>query len=302
MKKLLFFFALSFPLLGYAQTTALPLPIDMHYVYLNLYGQSCNYGINLIEADLGQYGQPGVTYYQEEIVAPMYCPLSTDFCPGSMMTEFVFSQVGNKWYRNDILWFDWDNQVGDSCKLDHTTLFDCIIVDIDTLIFADGIPRRQYHIVEATSGSELYMGGSLVPFSFIEGIGTNLMGLEFQDVETRQFLSCVYDKNGLQLMENEWYSPMYPGCCNVNSVSDFTTSSFSIFPSPAIDQTSLQFESAHIPQSIQIFNATGQLMHTEQVLGRMQMQVNVSEYANGIYTVRARFENGEEVSERLVVE
>jgi hypothetical protein len=43
-------------------------------------------------------------------------------------------------------------------------------------------------------------------------------------------------------------------------------------------------------------------MHTEQVLGRIQMQMNVSEYAKGIYTVRARFENGEEVSEKLVVE
>jgi hypothetical protein len=43
-------------------------------------------------------------------------------------------------------------------------------------------------------------------------------------------------------------------------------------------------------------------MLTENVLGRLQMQVNISEYAKGIYTVRGRFENGEEVSERLVVE
>ena len=43
-------------------------------------------------------------------------------------------------------------------------------------------------------------------------------------------------------------------------------------------------------------------LRSSQVLGRMQMQVNVSEYAKGIYTVRARFENGEEVSEKLVVE
>jgi hypothetical protein len=64
----------------------------------------------------------------------------------------------------------------------------------------------------------------------------------------------------------------------------------------------LQFESAHIPQIVQIFNATGQLMHTEKVFGRLQMQVNVSEYAKGIYIVRGRFENGEEVSEKLVVE
>jgi hypothetical protein len=91
-------------------------------------------------------------------------------------------------------------------------------------------------------------------------------------------------------------------CCTANSVNEFANSTFSIFPSPAIDQTSLQFESAHIPQDIQIFNATGQLMHTEKVLGRLQMQVNISNFATGIYIVRASFENGEEVNERLVVE
>ena len=92
------------------------------------------------------------------------------------------------------------------------------------------------------------------------------------------------------------------GCCNPIFVEETAALSFKLFPSPATNQTSLQFESTHIPQTIQIFNATGQLMHTEQVLGRMQMQVNVSEYAKGIYTIKARFENGEEVSERLVVE
>jgi hypothetical protein len=91
-------------------------------------------------------------------------------------------------------------------------------------------------------------------------------------------------------------------CCPIISVEETTSRSFKLFPSPATDQTSLQFEAAHIPQTIQIFNATGQLMHTENVLGRLQMHVNVSNFATGIYTVRASFENGEEVNERLVVE
>ena len=298
MKKLLFFFAISFPLLGYAQTTALPLPTEMHYVYLNLYSQSCNYGVDLIETDIGQNALPGVTYFQEEIVSPMYCPSNNDFCPGSM--HLVFSQVGNKWYRNNSLWFDWDKQVGDTCQLDYNGYegVNCLITGIDTIVFADFIPRRQYHIVDLDSGQEMMFYGQT--FTFIEGIGTNLMGLEYYTSETDQRLSCVFDKNGLQLIQNEWSS--YVGCCNTNSVNELSSNSFSIYPSPATDHTSLLFEAAHIPHSIQIFNATGQLMHIEKVLGRMQIQLNVSEYAKGIYTIRARFENGEEVSERLVVE
>jgi hypothetical protein len=302
MKRFLLLFVLALPILAKAQTTALPLPIDMHYVYLNTFGQHCNYGVDLVETDLGPNGLPGVTYYTEEAVPLMYCS-NEIMCIPTTNYNSVLSQVGNKWYRNDYLWFDWDNQVGDACQLEYlNNLYDCIIVNIDTITYADGIPRRQYHIVEATSGSELIIDGSFVPFTFIEGIGTNNMGLEYQTIETNQYLACVYDKNGLQLIQNDLTSHFATGCCTANSIDEFTNNIFSIFPSPATDQSSLQFEAAHIPQSIQIFNATGQLMHTENVLGRLQMQVNVSEYAKGIYTVRGRFENGEEVSERLVVE
>jgi hypothetical protein len=299
---LMIFFLGSYQIMNAQTTSALPLPIDMHYVYLNTYGQHCNYGVNLVESDLGPNGLPGVTYYTEEAVPLLYCP-NEIVCEPTTNIYSVLSQVGNKWYRNNNLWFDWDNQVGDTCQLEYlNNLSDCIIVNIDTLIFADGISRRQYHIVEATSGSDLIIDGSFVPFTFIEGIGTNNMGLEYQTIETNQYLSCVYDKNGLQLIQNDLTSHLATSCCTANSVNEFANSTFSIFPSPAIDQTSLQFESAHIPQDIQIFNATGQLMHTEKVLGRLQMQVNISNFATGIYIVRASFENGEEVNERLVVE
>jgi hypothetical protein len=302
MKRLLLLLALTLPILAKAQTTALPLPTDMHYVYLNTFGQHCNYGVNLVETDLGPNGLPGVTYYTEEAVPLMYCS-NEIMCIPTTNYNSVLSQVGNKWFRGNSLWFDWDNQVGDACQLEYLdNIIDCIIVNIDTITYADGIPRRQYHIVDGLSGEELPIMGSFVPFTFIEGIGTNNMGLEYQTIETMQYLACVYDKNGLQLIQNDLTSQFATSCCTANSVVEFEDNIFSIFPSPASNQTSLQFESAHIPQSIQIFNATGQLMHTEKVLGRLQIQVNVSEYAKGIYTVRGRFENGEEVSERLVVE
>lgn len=294
--NLMIFFLGCYQIMNAQTTPALPLPIDMHYVYLNLNGP-CNYGVDLVQFP-GQQGLPDVIYYEEQF-NEMYCPINNSFCDPNY-SQPSFSQVGNKWYKGDYLWFDWDNQVGDPCQLDFpgNLLIDCIVTNIDTLIFADAIPRRQYHLM-SPEGYQLSQYGQT--FTFIEGIGTNILGIENQGVETQQFLSCVFDQNGLQLIQNDFYPEMI-GCCNPISVSEFANIVFSIFPSPATNQTSLQFEPAHIPQTIQILNATGQLMHTEKVLGRLQMQVNVSEYAKGIYTVRARFESGEEVSERLMVE
>jgi hypothetical protein len=289
--------AIGFSTLMRAQTkTALPLPVDMHYVYLNLFGQSCNYGVDLVEFP-GQQGLPGVIYYEEQFNS-MYCPLNNSYCDPNY-AQLSMSQVGNKWFKGDYLWFDWDNQVGDFCQLDFLgNLVDCIVTNIDTIIFADFIPRRQYHLI-SPNGYELSLFGQTI--TFIEGIGINILGLESHGVESNQYLSCVFDKNGLQIIQND-FLPNMLGCCNPISVEETATSSFKLFPSPATDCTSLQFEAAHIPQTVQIFNATGQLMHTEKVLGRLQMKVNVSDYAKGIYTVRGRFENGEEVSEKLVVE
>ena len=308
MKKLLFFFALSFPLLGYAQTTALPLPTDgSTWVNFDPWIPDTTYGLKFNVADTVN----GIQNLNQMAAQPPNC--GWDYEPNAVMG--YYSQEGNKWYfghngsKGGMLFFDWDFQVGDTLTTIFTGYFEvCWISSIDTVIYADGIPRRRFHLANENGVVIFpYLNGiNDFEVMFIEGIGTNISGLNNTDtIESLPLLVCFYDKNGLVIYTNDWSENYINGpvdCCSVISVEETTSRSFKLFPSPAIDQTSLQFESTHIPQTIQIFNATGQLMHTEQVLGRMQMQVNISEYATGIYTVRARFENGEEVSEKLVVE
>ena len=294
MKKLLFFFALSFPLLTYSQTTALPLPTDGSvWVAYNLYSPwSTNWAYKLnqtIEPD-------GDLSWENSVCQIPSCDNALTY----YSSNFLFYESDNKWYRDGFLFFDWDLMVGDSIFLawwdDYMS-----VAAIDTVEYSDFVPRRLYHM--AYNGNPMLWHGE--EMNYIEGIGSSIWGLEMADSENKPLFQCFYDKNGLLLYHNDWssaFSGVTNSCCPIISVEETTSKSFKLFPSPASNQTSLQFESAHIPQTIQIFNATGQLMHTEQVLGRIQMQMNVSEYAKGIYTVRARFENGEEVSEKLVVE
>ena len=296
MKKLLFFFALSFPLLGYAQTTALPLPIDgsTWVIYDGFqFPPETSQGRSLTALDLTS----------GTLSATSIPNCGAGWQGGADIPE-NYSQIGNKWYYNGQLFFDWDIQVGDTFYTEITgDPINCLISSVDTVIYSDFIPRRVYHLSYETGAPVLYPN-FFYELQFIEGIGTNAFGLGYANVETLPLLICFYDKNDNLIVTNDWqeYAPSAPVSCCPISVEEIVTPSFKLFPSPATNQTSLQFESTHIPQSIQIFNSTGQLMHTEKVLGRIQMQVNVSEYANGIYTVRARFENGEEVSEKLVVE
>jgi hypothetical protein len=309
MKRLLLLLALSLPILAKAQTTALPLPTDgSTWVHFDPWlDNPSTYGHQYVEEDTLN----GVKNVNESIVPAPNC--NKDWV-GNVIGVY-YSQEGNKWYfgqngsNGGILFFDWDFQVGDTLTTFFTGYSEvCWVSSIDTVIYADGIPRRRFHLANENGVVIFpYLNGiDNFEVMFIEGIGTNIMGLNNSDsIESLPLLVCFYDNNGTLIYTNDWsgnYINAPVNCCPVISVEETTSKSFKLFPSPATDQTSLQFESAHIPQIVQIFNATGQLVHTENVLGRLQMQVNVSEYAKGIYTVRGRFENGEEVSEKLVVE
>jgi hypothetical protein len=296
MKRLILLLALTLPILAKAQTTALPMPTDgSGWLIHNLFsapGPQDAFKLTEFVAELNGDSIWGTSVYQipncDEPSAP----------PNSALG---FHENNNKWYRSGNLYFDWDLNVGDSIVTDDWEV-PMIVTSIETVQYADFIPRRVYHMADVDGTPVFWYGKEL---TYIEGIGSSIWGLEVWGPEMKPLFQCFFDKNGLLIYHNDWsanFPELSNSCCPIISVEETKTVSYKLFPSPATDQTSLQFESAHIPQSIQIFNATGQLMHTENVLGRLQMQVNISEYAKGIYTVRGRFENGEEVSEKLVVE
>jgi hypothetical protein len=299
MKKLLLFFAIALPLLGYTQTTpALPIPINGKWVYYNITGCFENF-------------QNLDTMYIDNLPY-LFSSYSMEYCDGTIEAGGCFTpgnymrSEGNVWYRlggMNSVFFDWDWQEGDTIWYDGMLMQNnqFIISNIDTITTIDNVQRRTYHFVFANDGLTVpYYYNSEV--YFIEGIGCSVLGIDVVGIEDQLFLlTCFYNEDGLEIYHQDYPDYNIFGCCTI-SVEETTIPSFKLFPSPASDHTSIQFEAAHIPQSIQIFNATGQLMLTENVLGRLQMQVNISEYAKGIYTVRGRFENGEEVSEKLVVE
>ena len=297
MKRLILFFVFALPLLGYTQTTpALPFPAGGKWVYHNVtLGGSLK--DTLIQTQILPNDSVN-TYIIEGIPQP---------CPGEEWTTAStikwIRPEGNKWYLNGQEYLNWDMQEGDTIYFPFANMAgDFLVSNIDTIVTPDNVQRRTYHLLTLGFGApyvQYYYG---VEFYFIEGIGATVFGTGDWYTEDPAVLTCFYDENGLEIYHQDYTELGVYDCCNYVGIEEQETLSIRLYPSPAKDQVSLQFESAHIPQSIQIFNATGQLMHTEKVLGRMQIQLNVSEYANGIYTVRARFENGEEVSEKLVVE
>ena len=195
MKKLLFFFALCYPLLGYAQITALPLPTDgSTWVNFDPWIPATTYGHQLIGLDTLN----GVKNVDQSIVPAPNCGKDWQ---GNAIGVY-YSQEGNKWYfghngsNGGILFFDWDFQVGDTLTTFFTGYLEvCWISSIDTVIYADGVPRRRFHLANENGVVIFPYLNGIYNFEvmFIEGIGTNISGLNNTDtIESLPLLVCFY--------------------------------------------------------------------------------------------------------------
>jgi hypothetical protein len=301
MKRLIFFFAFCIPLFGYSQTTpALPFPVSGKWVYHTV-------TLGSFWKDEFPETQPLLNDSVDSfhfVGLPSVCP-GMDTATDAWLGDKWLTQIGNSWYLNSDEYVNWDMQEGDTIYFPFPNMGgDYLVSNIDTIVTTDNIQRRTYHLLVVGSSQPqpyvpVFFG---VEFYFIEGIGATVFGLETWYHEDLNILTCFYDESGLEIYHQDYTELGVYDCCNYVGIEEQETIRIRLYPSPASEQINLQFESAHIPQIVQIFNATGQLMHTVNVLGRLQMQLNVSDYAKGIYTVRGRFENGEEVSEKLVVE
>lgn len=79
-------------------------------------------------------------------------------------------------------------------------------------------------------------------------------------------------------------SVVVDACLNINATA---TSSVSIYPNPANEVLNVVFDRMSTAKTIYISDVTGRIVHTENVNGRTQIAVNISELSSGIYFVNA---------------
>ena len=286
MKKVLFSLFLLASLLGQAQTNpALPLPSEAKWVYFNgpthMFWKDEFPSATIIN-------DTTIHYYFEGLETGC---LGMNFCEGcSIWYPKDITQEGNKWYFMNELYFDWDTQEGDTIHFMGCNLGgdDFIVNNIDTITTADFVQRRTYHLIYTfpTNFPVPFFNGE--EFYFIEGIGATVFGLDIWSVDDRtNYLTCFYDKNGLLIFHSDFAELGVYDCCYMVGVKEESISSINLFPSPAKENVTIQFDGINLPSSIQIFDSVGQVVHSEAVNGRQQMTLNTESLATGVYVVRA---------------
>ena len=288
MKKVLFSFFLIASLIGQAQTNpALPFPVQGTWVYYNVVNDNFWKDENPVPqtVNVSGFSDSLNSYYFDG--QPLVCSGMNP--PSFFVTHSkTISAVGNKWYYNGQLYVDWEMQEGDTISFTFPQAGDQYLVsNIDTITTPDMVQRRIYHLLALGFGDPYESFQFQVPFFFIEGIGANIYGLDSWDVEDFNILTCFYDENGLEVYKQDYPVLAVYDCCRTVGIEEESISKINLFPSPAKEKVTIQFDGIHVPSSIQIFNSVGQVVHTEAVNRRQQMTLNTESLATGVYIVRA---------------
>jgi hypothetical protein len=168
----------------------------------------------------------------------------------------------------EILWYDFDAQVGDTLLYPNWGNF--IIDTIFTIISLDGKTRKYFDCIDSIG---FYCG------YYIEGIGGTMGPFHdpFHYFEFGPWLMCVSDYN-----QNPIFSPnmCYNFTTGVNSDIDYVNT-ISMFPNPATDF--LYFNFLEKGQRIILFNSHGKKVADH--INKGDNQIPVSTLAEGLYFV-----------------
>ncbi|AZA88192.1 T9SS C-terminal target domain-containing protein [Chryseobacterium shandongense] len=85
----------------------------------------------------------------------------------------------------------------------------------------------------------------------------------------------------------------------VLSTAEADLKSFSIYPNPSYDVVNIKLKDSSQKAEYKLFDASGRLIKTESFKGTTQ--VNVNNLLNGNYVISVLLENGEKLSEKLII-
>jgi hypothetical protein len=186
----------------------------------------------------------------------------------------VFDLLGDNFPdTTDILLYDFSVQENDTIhypELPGSWAFDAIVLNIDTVILIDGVPRKRFEL-----------SGNWGILHITEGIGENITGLfgpYIYNFESFIYLDCYWEKNNY-LMGNDscdYYELFNPV---INLISDH---SFSIYPNPFETSFLIKAMANDLPAIVSIYNIYGNLIYQTQSINK-ELKIDLDDSAAGIY-------------------
>jgi Secretion system C-terminal sorting domain len=173
-------------------------------------------------------------------------------------------------------------------------------------------PGGGYMVYGGTNG---VIGGSDAWLINIDGAGNKIADKIFGGVHPDKVSSVVPYLNGYAAMGTSQSSVFTEGTCNVNysgafisyigfspmSINELTLSAggtLRAYPNPAKDKLTLDFPENK--GAIQIVNTMGQVFYSNEFVDKSNIDVDTKEWADGLYSIIWRGENGNVITTKFI--
>lgn len=87
----------------------------------------------------------------------------------------------------------------------------------------------------------------------------------------------------------------------VSGINDFESITFNIYPNPSSYEVTIDYMEP-VFGNVMIFDLSGRMIYSQQVEGNQQLNINVSSFAKGMYTVSTQTKSGEIATKKLIVQ
>jgi len=196
--------------------------------------------------------------------------------------------------EDEELLYDFNAQEGDVFYTGSPVGCDIKITKIDTIeIYSK--KRKRFHI----EWQEVDRG-----VKWIEGIGSTqgLLWPSFYPLNQKTELLCLHENNELMYYNNR-YGTCYPKLKGETDIGleKLITKAINIYPNPATTYLNIQFDKT-LTGTLEIYNTLSQKLCSVKVNGKNELQLNVSNYNTGVYTLILKSVTKEIVKQKFIVE
>ena len=300
MKKLLTFYFLLFLLNGLFAQTYIPIPENnAAWKSTGFNERLCSHNEYKTVGDTMINSKKYIMIKSTQLLGTLYGTVCTRGTAFFTKTQLIRNDSANKKVylynsNTEVLLYDFDLQLGDT--LPNTYLYDSSLnlLTVDS-IYTDtfvGIPRKVYY-------SETFIH---LPYLLIEGIGSNrgLLDHVVFSIDVGSSLDCFLENRSVLYPDTTSPCMLVTGLDQSFAKQEPT---FKIYPNPAEEAVNIKWQSTATAESIRLYDLFGREQKVKRIRENNQSyRLLLESLPAGIYLLRIAFEDGREVSRKVLVE
>ena len=182
-----------------------------------------------------------------------------------------------------------------------TNLTMMVTLDAESIAMSEGSHEIGAFVNGECRGSALlkYVDGLYIAFLTVSGEDGEEVSFRLFDVNNNEEFAGVAEERINYHADNIYGSLKAPMTLHFRNTGLNEYNEIGLFPNPTKDKVMIEGQGI---ETVKVYNAMGQLLYTEVCGNAVNVELNLSSYSAGVYTVNVRLANGHQANRMVVKE